>query len=150
MFPSLFCNKAWPCVLVSGIWVEISHATCNTGHINHLHMIPSLALSSDWVYMPRASCVEDSRSSEPGSLYDSMEHSSVSPCLSLAGLCKGRQNSSFKPMGCQSFAVKVASLILANIITHFGLLQQYPDGENWGHGTQGRGGKRELSLMRLA
>ena len=42
-------------------------------------MIPSLALSLDWVLMSRASCVEDSRSSEPGSVYDSMEYSSVSP-----------------------------------------------------------------------
>lgn len=151
MFPSLFCNKARPCVLVNGIWVEISHATCNTGHINKSFTHDSFAcpvfrLGVDvqsklcrrqqilWAWV----CVR---------FYGVQL---CEPCLSLAGLCKGRQNFSFKPLGCQSFAVKVASVISTNIEIYSELLLQYPEGENWGHGTQGRGGKREFSFMRLA
>ena len=60
--------------------MEISHATCNTGHINKSFTHDSFScLSSDWVLMSRESCIEDSRSSEPESMYNSMQYSSVSP-----------------------------------------------------------------------
>lgn len=72
------------------------------------------------------------------------------PALSLTGLCKGRWKYPFKPVECQSFALKVDSVISTSIITYFGHLQQCPEGEDWGSGTQRRGGERDFSIMKLA
>lgn len=72
------------------------------------------------------------------------------PALSLTGLCKSRLNSSFKPLEHQSFALKVASVISTNLITHLGFLQQGPEGEDLGSGTWRKGGEREVSITRLA
>lgn len=79
-FPSLFCNEAGPYVAADGRWLEVSHATCRIGPKHLLHMIPSLALSADWMSMSRAKWQSWQILCEPGSLNDSVEHSSMGPC----------------------------------------------------------------------
>ena len=107
MFPSLFCNKAWPCVLVNGTGVEISHATCNTGHINK-------SFTHDSFSCPvfRLGVDVQSKLCRRQQILWAWLHvrfygvQLCEPCLSLAGLCKGKQNSSFKPLGFRVLLLK--------------------------------------------